>query len=207
MPMNKINYHKIMIQQIMQNEKEGLRPSLLLHSCCAPCSSTCVEALRTHFDLTVFYYNPNITEAAEYEKRSHEQQRFLRAFAPEVKFLEGTYAPNAFFDAVRGLEDCPEGGARCMVCYRQRLEETARTARENGFDFFCTTLTLSPLKDAQKLNEIGKAAGEKWGVAFLPSDFKKAEGYKRSLALSKAYGLYRQNYCGCVFSKRGEADV
>lgn len=205
--MNKINYYKKMMQQIEQNKKEGLRPSLLLHACCAPCSSACVEALRAYFDLTVFYYNPNITEAAEYQKRCREEQRFLQEFAPEVKFLEGAYVPEAFFNAVQGLEDCPEGGARCMVCYRQRLEETARIAHENGFDCFCTTLTLSPLKDAQKLNAIGAEAGRKWGVPFLPSDFKKAEGYKRSLALSKEYGLYRQNYCGCIFSKRGETGV
>lgn len=205
--MNKINYNKKMMQQIEQITGEGQRPSLLLHSCCAPCSSACVEALRTHFDLTVFYFNPNITEAAEYDKRRREQQRFLRAFAPEVKYLEGAYVPDSFFAAVQGLEDCPEGGARCMVCYRQRLEETARTAKEHGFDWFCTTLTLSPLKDAQKLNAIGTEVGRKWGVPFLPSDFKKAEGYKRSLILSKEYGLYRQNYCGCIFSKRGEENA
>ena len=200
--MNKINYYKKMMQQIEQNKKEGLRPSLLLHACCAPCSSACVEALRAYFDLTVFYYNPNITEAAEYQKRCREEQRFLQEFAPEVKFLEGAYVPEAFFNAVHGLEDCPEGGARCGRCFSLRLSYAARLAAEKGFPYYCSTLSVSPHKNAALLNELGEKYAAQYGVIWLHNDFKKQNGYLRSIELAKEHHLYRQNYCGCEFSLR-----
>ncbi len=191
---------------------------LLLHSCCAPCSSYVLEYLREYFHITVFYYNPNITEDEEYRKRVEEQKRLIEEYnrqveeadfkdmhstvkARRIEVIEGDYEPDCFYGAAKGLEKCPEGGERCFKCYGLRLEKTAKLAAEQGFDCFTTTLTISPLKNAYQLNEIGEGLGEKYGVFFLPSDFKKKDGYKRSIELSKQFGLYRQNYCGCIYSK------
>lgn len=183
---------------------QGRTPRLLLHACCAPCSSYCLEYLSQYFDITVLYYNPNISPAEEYLKRVAEVRRLVGEMPMKnpVTMVETTYSPTLFYQAVKGLEQEPEGGRRCEVCFRLRLDEAARYAKAGGFDFFTTTLTISPLKNAPLLNAIGDEMAQKYGVAFLPSDFKKKEGYKRSIALSAQYGLYRQNFCGCVFSKR-----
>ncbi len=204
--MNRINYSVKTEEIIKINKREQIMPSLLLHACCAPCSSACLEYLNENFKVTVFYYNPNISPMEEFEKRLAEEKRLVleMPLAEEVRIIEGEYDHGEFLNAVRGLEGEPEGGKRCFECYRLRLEKTAALAKEKGFDYFCTTLSISPLKNAQKINEIGYEIGEKYGVKWLPSDFKKKEGYKRSIELSKRYGLYRQNYCGCVFSKKGE---
>lgn len=177
------------------------RPRLLLHSCCGPCSSAVIERLAPRFDLTVYYYNPNIAPEEEYRRRLAVQRELVEKLGGAV-LVEGEYEPAVFLAAVRGLEGEPEGGARCTECFRLRLEATARRAAEGGFDFFCTTLTVSPHKDAGRINAISEALAARYGVAALPADFKKREGYKRSIELSKAYGLYRQNYCGCPFSGR-----
>ena len=198
------NFQKELEAIIEQNRKNGVVPSLLLHSCCAPCSSYCLEYLSQYFKITVLYYNPNLFPAGEYERRVFEQKKLVSALPTKypVTLVEMKGEPEEFYSAVKGLEHIREGGERCFACFRLRLERAARYAKENGFDFFTTTLTISPLKNAQKLNEIGEEAGEKFGVRHLPSDFKKKNGYKRSVELSKVYGLYRQDYCGCVFSKR-----
>lgn len=198
------NFQKELEAIIEQNRKNGVVPSLLLHSCCAPCSSYCLEYLSQYFKITVLYYNPNLFPAGEYERRVSEQKKLVSALPTKypVTLVEMKGEPEEFYSAVKGLEHIREGGERCFACFRLRLERAARYAKENGFDFFTTTLTISPLKNAQKLNEIGEAVGEKFGVRHLPSDFKKKNGYKRSVELSKVYGLYRQDYCGCVFSKR-----
>ena len=195
--MNVINYQKELDKIIEKIQKEGRRPSLLLHSCCAPCSSYCMEYLTQYFDITVYYYNPNITDEEEYRLRVEEQQRLIREF-PGIKFEEGPYDPETFFDIAKGLEMVPEGGERCFRCYELRLKQAVEAAKLGGYDYVTTTLTISPLKNSKKLNEIGQQlAGENW----LPSDFKKKNGYKRSVELSAQYDLYRQNYCGCVYSK------
>lgn len=198
------NFQKELEKIIEENKKNGVVPSLLLHSCCAPCSSYCLEYLSQYFKITVLYYNPNLFPAGEYERRVSEQKKLVSALPTKypVTLVEMKGEPEEFYSAVKGLEHIREGGERCFACFRLRLERAARYAKENGFDFFTTTLTISPLKNAQKLNEIGEAVGEKFGVRHLPSDFKKKNGYKRSVELSKVYGLYRQDYCGCVFSKR-----
>lgn len=198
------NFQKELEKIIEENKKNGVVPSLLLHSCCAPCSSYCLEYLSQYFKITVLYYNPNLFPAGEYERRVSEQKKLVSALPTKypVTLVEMKGEPEEFYSAVKGLEHIREGGERCFACFRLRLERAARYAKENGFDFFTTTLTISPLKNAQKLNEIGEATGEKFGVRHLPSDFKKKNGYKRSVELSKVYGLYRQDYCGCVFSKR-----
>lgn len=198
------NFQKELEKIIEENKKNGVVPSLLLHSCCAPCSSYCLEYLSQYFKITVLYYNPNLFPAGEYERRVFEQKKLVVALPTKypVTLVEMKGEPEEFYSAVKGLEHIREGGERCFACFRLRLERAARYAKENGFDFFTTTLTISPLKNAQKLNEIGEAVGEKFGVRHLPSDFKKKNGYKRSVELSKVYGLYRQDYCGCVFSKR-----
>ncbi len=201
--MNKRNYQKELDKIIENNQQQNIVPSLLLHSCCAPCSSYCIEYLSQFFRITVYYYNPNITEQAEYAKRVVEQKRLIAAMPVKypVSFLEGDYRPEDFLTIARGLEKCPEGGERCFKCYEQRLRSTAEKCLEQGFDYFTTTLTISPLKNAEKLNEIGERLAAELGISYLVSDFKKKEGYKRSTELSKEYGLYRQNYCGCAFSK------
>lgn len=197
------NFQKELEKKLCEITKSGKTPSLLLHSCCAPCSSYVIEYMSQYFDVMVFYYNPNISDNDEYRKRVEEQKRFIGEFpaANKVSFIEGDYEPNVYFKNVKGLEKCEEGGERCFVCYKMRLEKTAKLAKELKFDYFTTTLTISPLKKSAKLNEIGVGLAEKYGVEYLLSDFKKKEGYKRSIELSNEYGLYRQNYCGCVFSR------
>ena len=200
--MNKINYQKELDKLI-----EGLgdrAPALLLHSCCAPCSSYCIEYLSDYFKISVLYYNPNIYPEEEYIHRKSEQKRLISEMRTKypVSFVDCDFEAEAFYETVKGLEDCREGGERCFACYRLRLEKCAKTAAANGFDYFCTTLSISPLKNAEKINEIGEDLAGIYGVPFLPSDFKKREGYKRSIELSKDYGLYRQNYCGCEFSQK-----
>ncbi|MGN0510452.1 MAG: epoxyqueuosine reductase QueH [Lachnospiraceae bacterium] len=204
--MNKVNYQKELDKLIEKLEQTKEVPRLFLHSCCAPCSSYVLEYLSEHFAITVFYFNPNIAPEEEYRKRVEEQKRLveqLPAVYP-IQFLEGRYEPEEFYSRVRGLEKEPEGGARCRVCFELRLEEAARLAAEGGYDYYTTTLSISPLKNAQVLADVAIKMGEKWGVAWLPSDFKKKEGYKRSIQLSSEYDLYRQNYCGCVFSRQKE---
>ena len=194
--MNAVNYDKR-----MQEELRGAQDKrLLLHSCCAPCSSHCLSELSPQIGVTVFYYNPNLDCAGEYEKRKREQLRFLRETGL-ADFLDCDYAPEEYLSAVRGLEGEREGGARCSVCFRLRLLRTAREAKARGFDYFATTLTVSPLKNAKLINTIGFAVAEEAGVKYLPSDFKKRGGYLHSVRLSEEYGLYRQDYCGCAFSK------
>lgn len=205
----KRNYQKELEKILERPEVKGRR--LLLHACCAPCSSYCMEYLREYFAITVFYYNPNITEAEEYRKRAGEEKRLIDAYNEKLRcgqasgypidVIEGEYEPERFYELAKGLEQCPEGGERCFRCYELRLRESARTAKEGGFDFFTTTLTISPLKNAEKLNETGERLAEEYGVSYLPSDFKKKDGYKRSIELSKKYGLYRQDYCGCIYSR------
>jgi predicted adenine nucleotide alpha hydrolase (AANH) superfamily ATPase len=198
-----INYQKELDAKIAELASEGRTPSLLLHCCCAPCSSYVLEYLTEHFRITAHYYNPNIDEKAEYDKRVNELKRLIseQPHRYPVEFSEGKYEPERFFEIAEGYEDVPEGGERCFRCYRLRLAEAADTAKAGGFDFFTTTLSISPLKNAAKLNEIGAEESARVGVPYLFSDFKKKEGYKRSIVLSQTYGLYRQNYCGCVFSK------
>lgn len=202
--MTKRNYQKELDAVIEQVTKEGRVPSLLLHSCCGPCSSYVLEYLSRYFAITVFYYNPNIYPPEEYEHRVKEQQRFIAecTFDHPVQFVAGDYEPERFYNAVRTLEDCPEGGERCFVCYRLRLAEAAKLADELGCDYFTTTLSISPHKNAAKLNEIGEELAGITKARHLPSDFKKRGGYKRSVELSAEHGMYRQDYCGCVFSKR-----
>ena len=204
MAQNNRNYQKEM-EKIIEGLR-GEKKSLLLHSCCAPCSSAVLEKLQEIFEITVFYYNPNISEDTEYRKRVEEQKRLIEAFnrkKPDciIKIIDGDYEPQEFYAIAKGLENCPEGGERCFKCYALRLEKTAQLAKELKFDYFTTTLTISPLKNAGKLNEIGEEMALKYETSFLPSDFKKKEGYKRSIELSREYGLYRQNFCGCAFSK------
>lgn len=202
--MNAINFSKELDHLLEQPEIKGKH--LFLHSCCAPCSSYVLEYLRSFFRITVFYYNPNITEDTEYCKRVKEQKRLIGIFNQQedgypISVVEGRYEPDEFFAAAKGYEQCKEGGERCFRCYELRLRETALQAREAAADYFTTTLTISPLKNARKLNEIGRQLAKEIGISFLPSDFKKKNGYKRSVELSELYGLYRQDYCGCVFSK------
>lgn len=206
--MNQRNYQKE-LDKIVNTIEEAQTTEVLkvfLHSCCAPCSSYCLEYLSTYFEVTVFYYNPNIYPEDEYRKRVKEQQEFINRFPAKhkISFVEGAYDTEKFYQTVKGLEQIPEGGERCFACYRLRLQEAYDYAKDKGFDYFTTTLTISPLKNAAKLNEIGEEiANEGNGtLKFLPSDFKKKNGYKRSVELSAEYGMYRQDYCGCVFSKQ-----
>ena len=179
-------------------------PRLLLHSCCAPCSSYVLEYLSQYFAITLLYYNPNIFPEEEYRKRVEEQQRLIGALPVKhpISFVEGRYRPEEFFEIAKGLEKVPEGGERCRKCFRLRLEEAAKIAAEGKFDYYTTTLSISPLKDAQALNEIGQELAAVYEVPYLPSDFKKRGGYQRSIELSREYELYRQNFCGCVYSMR-----
>ena len=184
--------------------KEQEHPTLLLHACCAPCCSSVLERLASEYRVTVFFYNPNIFPEEEYRKRCLELERFLKEFPTPIPadLLFGAYETERFDAVSEGRDDMPEGGARCMLCFRLRLFETARTAKERGFDLFTTTLSVSPLKNAKSLNETGLLAEKEYGVPYLVSDFKKKDGYKRSIELSKEYGLYRQDYCGCLFSRQ-----
>lgn len=214
------NYQKELDKIIEKISAAGTAaPTLFLHSCCAPCSSYVLEYLRRYFRITVFYYNPNITQDTEYRKRVAEQKRLIAAYnemltnrvnadfdqngltdVGTIRVVEGDYDPARFYEIAKGLEQCPEGGERCFACYELRLRETARLAQTGGYDYFTTTLSISPLKNAAKLNEIGERLAAEYGVPWLPSDFKKKDGYKRSIELSREYGLYRQDYCGCVYS-------
>ena len=197
------NYQKELNSLIERLQKEGRRPSLLLHACCAPCSSYCIEYLAKYFDITVYYYNPNIDNVLEYKRRVAEEQRFISEFpaASEVRFLEGSYEPDVYHEAVKGHEKDPERGERCQICFRMRLEKTAEAAKEGRFDYFTTTLSISPQKDPVLLNSIGGEQAQKYGVSYLYSEFRKRGGYLRSTELSREYGLYRQDYCGCSYSK------
>ena len=226
--MNAVRNYQKELDKIIENigaENESA-PTLFLHSCCAPCSSYVLEYLRQYFRITVFYYNPNISMEEEYHKRVSEQKRLIAAYNGEVsaknahdgnvpsmqthdrkqcgyyiEVIEGDYEPECFYEIARGLEQCPEGGERCFACYELRLRETAKRAQAGNYDYFATTLSISPLKNAVKLNEIGERLVMEYGVSWLPSDFKKKGGYQRSIELSKEYELYRQDYCGCVYSK------
>ncbi len=201
--MNKINYQKELDKIILNITKSSALPRLMLHSCCAPCSSYVIEYLNPYFNITVLYYNPNISPVEEYEKRKAEQIRFIKEFdsVNPVHICDCDYDGKKYEEAIKGLENEPEGGLRCVKCFYLRLEETAKTAKKLNFDYFCTTLSISPLKNAELLNKIGKNLSEKYDIKYLPSDFKKREGYKRSVELSKKYNLYRQNFCGCVYSE------
>lgn len=201
--MNKINYQKELEKVIQNNTAQNITPTLLLHACCAPCSSYCLEYLSQFFNIIVYYFNPNISLKEEYEYRLNEEKRLisLMNFKNTVSIIDGEYEPKNFFEAVKGLEKEPEGGKRCAECFKLRLRATAKKAKGINADYFTTTLTISPLKNADLLNKIGAEFAKEYGVEWLYSDFKKKEGYKRSIVLSKEYDLYRQNYCGCVFSK------
>ena len=200
---NKINYQLKMEQLIRENCTEEKVPRLLLHSCCGPCSTYCIQTLAEYFEVTVFYYNPNIFPEEEYYMRAREQERFISEFPTKhpVHFVEGAFDTERFYQMAKGLEQVPEGGERCFRCYELRLRETAECAKQNSFDFFTTTLSISPLKNAQKLNEIGEMLEGEYQVKYLFSDFKKKEGYKKSTEISAEYSMYRQYYCGCVYSK------
>lgn len=200
----KQNYQLMLDNTLKTLRASGTKQTLLLHACCAPCSSYVLEYLNEYFNITVFFYNPNITEKAEYIKRSDELMRLICELphSNEIRFIDGGYEPEKFTEIAKGLETEPEGGKRCFKCYRLRLEESARTAKENGFDYFTTTLSISPHKNAQVLNETGKELSDIYGVGYLFSDFKKRNGYKRSCELSEIYNLYRQDYCGCIYSKK-----
>ena len=202
-----INYQKELDKLIDGLVKEGTTPALLLHSCCGPCSSYPIEYLSNYFYITIFYYNPNISPKEEYVRRVEEQKRLIQEMNTRypVEFMEGTYEPEKFYEMAKGMEGLKEGGERCFSCYRLRLEEAAIIAKEHNFDYFTTTLSISPMKNAMKLNEIGDELSGIYKVAYLNSDFKKKEGYKRSIELSKEYDLYRQDFCGCVYSRRDAA--
>ena len=199
----KINYQLVLDETLDRIRKSGRIPKLVLHSCCGPCSSYVLEALTDYFDITVFYYNPNIYPEVEYDKRARTQRQLIEAmpFKNKVGLIVPELAPEEYYSAVKGLEKEKEGGARCSACFALRLAKTAELAKAIGADYFCTTLTVSPHKNSQIINEIGKMTAEKYNVPYLFSDFKKREGYKRSIELSKQYGLYRQDWCGCVFAK------
>lgn len=197
-----MNYQQILDKTIDELQLNNKVPKLLIHSCCAPCSSYCLEYLSEYFEITVLYYNPNIFPREEYMYRMEEQRRFIEQFPAKhpISLMETDYTPDDFYEIARGLEKEPEGGERCTRCYRLRLEYTAKIAKELGADYFTTTLSISPLKDAKRLNSIGEELAEIYGVPYLLSDFKKRNGYKRSVELSKEYEMYRQNFCGCVYS-------
>lgn len=207
--MNRRNYQKELEEKIAYHSSRGEVPALLLHSCCAPCSSYVLEYLSEYFQITVFYYNPNIYPKEEYDCRVKEQQQFIRRLPMKhpASFAEGSYDTARFYEAVKGMEQQPEGGARCAACYELRLREAAKYAKRMGADYFTTTLSISPMKDAHKLNEIGGKLAQEYGVDYLYSDFKKKNGYLRSTQLSKEYGMYRQDYCGCIFSVRNRETV
>ena len=201
MPEAKVNYQQMLERELDRLKKEGKRPRLLLHGCCAPCSSYVLEYLSEAFDITLLYDNPNISPREEYEKRAAEADRLIREMGVPVRLQVAPWEPEAYLAAVRGLESEPEGGKRCEACFRLRLSRAAEAAKKGGYDYFTTTLSISPLKDAQLLNRIGREISEETGVPYLYSDFKKKNGYRRSCELSAIYRLYRQDYCGCAFSK------
>lgn len=207
--MNNRNFQRELDKQIEEQIQKGITPSLLLHSCCAPCSTYVLEYLSNYFHITIYYYNPNISYLEEYKRRIGEQKKFISELpvVHPISFIEGTYEPKLFYDIAKGHEKDPEGGERCFSCYELRLDETARLAKEKGFDYFTTTLSISPHKNAAKLNEIGENMSAKHNIPYLYSDFKKKNGYKRSVELSKEYDLYRQDYCGCVYSITNNKEV
>ena len=199
-----MNYHKKMEDIIEENKKNNIVPTILLHSCCAPCSSHVIDVLSKHFNITILYYNPNIEPYEEYLKRKEEEIRFIKEYnnTNRLDIIDCDYDNEKYHELVKGLEDCKEGGNRCFKCYRMRLEYTATKAKELNYDYFGTTLTVSPYKNSQKLNEIGEELENKYNIKYLYSDFKKNNGYKHSIEMSKEYNLYRQNYCGCIYSQR-----
>ncbi len=198
-----MNYQLKLEEIIKENLDKNYIPTLLLHSCCAPCSSYCLEYLSNFFKITIFYYNPNITDKSEYIKRVEEQKKLIKELPQKypINFIEGNYDPKSFINISKGLENEPERGKRCYKCYELRLRETALIAKNKNYDYFATTLTLSPYKKSDWVNEIGERFQNEYSVNYLYSDFKKKNGYKRSIELSKIYNLYRQNYCGCIYSK------
>jgi len=200
---NKINYQKE-LDKLLSEIDINNKPSLLMHSCCAPCSSYCLVYLKNYFNITVLFYNPNIYPEEEYYKREEELKRLIselnKEYSCEIKFADCDYESERFYDMSKGMEKLKEGGERCFACYALRLKKTAEVAKEKAFDYFVTTLTISPLKNAEKLNEIGNILAKEYGVKYLPSDFKKKGGYLQSIELSKKYDLYRQNFCGCEYS-------
>ena len=199
------NYDKVLDKIIDTHVQKGEVPAILLHSCCAPCSSYVIERLSNYFDITILYYNPNISPFSEYDKRKKEQIRLINTMKTihPVKIMDCDYDNDIYESKIKGLENEPERGKRCSVCFRLRLEKTAKLAKDNNFDYFCTTLTVSPYKNSNLINAIGKELGDIYDITYLASDFKKKNGYKRSIELSSEYNLYRQNYCGCKYSKRG----
>jgi predicted adenine nucleotide alpha hydrolase (AANH) superfamily ATPase len=201
--MNKTNYFLLQKNILKEVEKLNSKPKLLLHSCCAPCSTFCLEKVTPYFETSVFYYNPNITIESEYFKRLNEQINFVNlVYLGSVNVIAGEYRIEDFLTKIKGLENEKEGGSRCKICYYLRLEETCKKAKELGYDYFSTTLSISPHKNATWLNEIGEELSNKYGVKYLYADFKKEGGYLRSIELSKLYNLYRQDFCGCEFSKK-----
>ena len=201
-----INYDNV-FKDIIKNIQGT--PRVLLHSCCAPCSSQVLARLSDYFLVTVLYYNPNIEPFSEYEKRKDEQKRFIKSFPSknQISFLDCDYENEKFKIMAKGLENIPEGGERCHKCYTLRMEKTATLAKENNFDYFCTTLSVSPFKNSRVLNEIGNMLEKKYDIKYLYSDFKKEDGYKKSIEYSKKYNLYRQNYCGCIYSKENKKEI
>lgn len=201
-----MNFQHLLDQEIVSIRNSNTKPRLMLHSCCGPCSSSVLESLSNYFEITVLYFNPNIFPIQEYKKRLAEQQKLLlmMRFPNKVDLMPGEYHRDSFYQAVKGLENEPENGSRCIKCFALRLEETAKMAKDHGYDYFTTTLSVSPHKNAELLCDLGGALAEKYDIKFLFSDFKKRDGYKRSIELSEQYGLYRQNYCGCEFSMRDE---
>ena len=199
----KENYNNLFKNEVANFDKKH---SILLHSCCAPCSSHVISVLKDYFDITILYYNPNISPIQEYEKRKQEQINFIKQLDCGIKIMDCDYDNDVYEKCIKGLENEKEGGARCLKCFRLRLEKTAKLASVNNFDYFCTTLTVSPYKNSQVINSIGKELMDIYNVKWLYSDFKKEEGYKHSIALSKQYNLYRQDYCGCIYSIRNKID-
>lgn len=201
-----MNYQIVLDETLKKLVENNEKPKLLLHVCCAPCSSYVLEYLTKYFDITVFYYNPNISSESEYEKRLNEEKRFVKEypFPYEIKVINGKYDNDLYEEMIKGLENEKEGGARCFKCYRLRLEESAKYAKENNYDYFTTTLTISPYKNSKVLNEIGDDLSKKYGIKYLYSDFKKRNGYKRSIELSHEYNLYRQDFCGCKYSLKNK---
>ena len=196
----KINYD-LELEKIISSLNDK-KPNLLLHTCCAPCSSSVIERLCKYFEITVFYYNPNIEPQEEYLKRKEEQKRFLKEISKNINFLDCDYEHEEFINIAKGKEDIPEGGKRCHDCYKLRLTKTAKKAKDLSYEYFGTTLTVSPYKNSQILNQLGREIEEEMNIKYLYSDFKKKEGYKRSIVLSKEYNLYRQDYCGCKYSQK-----
>ena len=194
-----MNYDKEM-EKILDSYKT--KPKILLHSCCAPCSSTCIDRLSDKAKLDIMYYNPNIEPEEEYLKRKEEQKRLIKLLNKDIKVLDCDYDNNKYHEVVKGYEKEPERGRRCYICYKQRMEYTAKIAKEKGYDMFATTLTVSPYKVTKWINEIGFDLEKEYNIKYLPTDFKKQDGYKKSIELSKKYNLYRQDYCGCIYSKK-----